>query len=403
MSSSARVSTGAFFLCLMLALPHQSLASTSQNIPALVDKYATKYAIPLHIARNLVRGESGGRQSAVSPSGARGVMQLTPATAKALGVDINDPEQNIEGGMRYLRQQYDRFGRWDLALAAYHSGPHAVIRHGDVPPKSKAYVRSILGPTPVASRGTLSRHHTSQLAGGFAWPVEGPITNGFGGGLRGNHAGIDISAPRGTTIRASKAGTVAHASWYYDYGYSVILDHGGGVSSLYGHVSKLLVRVGQAVKEGEVIALVGCTGRCTGPHVHFEVRVNGRAVDPLSIRAVAATSPERRSPATTSRAPAKATTTNRQPVTTRQSVKVAEDTVTTTTETLENGRIVRRVEVTLFGRGQLRVRIVREFRLVSSVMRLVNEQTQVYLVGDDGDRDDDHEKDMAEDDDEGED
>jgi murein DD-endopeptidase MepM/ murein hydrolase activator NlpD len=290
MTSSARVCTGALFLCLLLALPHHSVASTSTEIWALVDKYASRYGIPLAIARNLVRVESGGRQDAVSPSGARGVMQLTPATAQALGVDFNDAEQNIEGGMRYLRQQFDRFGRWDLALAAYHSGPQAVIKYGGVPPKSQSFVRRIMGTSAVASRGTEPRlippgeahSDTRQLARGFSWPVVGPITNGFGGGQRGTHAGLDISAPQGTPIRASRAGVVTYSSWYYDYGYTVIVDHGGGVSSLYGHVSKLLVSVGQPVQKGDVIALVGCTGRCTGPHVHFEVRVDGRAVDPLN-------------------------------------------------------------------------------------------------------------------------
>jgi len=88
MRRSERLASAALFLCLLLALPHQSWASTSQRIPVLVDKYAARYGIPLSIARNLVRAESGGRQSAQSPAGARGVMQLTPATARALGVDM---------------------------------------------------------------------------------------------------------------------------------------------------------------------------------------------------------------------------------------------------------------------------------------------------------------------------
>lgn len=229
-----------------------------------------------------------------------------------------------------------------------------------------------------------------QLAGGFAWPVEGPIMKRFGEGSRRNHAGIDISAPRGTPIRAARAGAVAHSGWYYDYGNTIIIDHGGGVASLYGHVSKLLVGAGRVVQKGEVIALVGCTGRCTGNHVHFEIRVDGRAVNPLSIGAIAdGTSTPRRTLAQTSRAPVRTAQTTRQSPTTRKSVKVAGDTVITTTDTLESGRVVRRVEVTVFAQGQLRVRIVREFRLADAVLKLIKEQARVYMIGqEDGDDED---------------
>lgn len=123
----------------------------------LVDKYAQKYGIPLKIARGLVMMESGYKQHVVSRAGARGVMQLRPITARGLRVNIYDTEQNIQGGMRYLRHQYNVFGRWDLALAAYHSGPGNVRRYKGVPPMSRNYVRAILGniafppPGPIAS------------------------------------------------------------------------------------------------------------------------------------------------------------------------------------------------------------------------------------------------------------
>lgn len=372
MSSSARLAAGAFLLCSVLALPHQSwAASRSPNIPALVDKYAAKYGIPLHIARNLVRFESGGRQDAVSPSGARGVMQLTPATAKALGVDINDPEQNIEGGMRYLRLQFDRFGRWDLALAAYHAGPAAVIKYNGVPPKSQAHVRRILGSTSaVASRGGVPRPHLDR---GFSWPVEGPVMRGFGSNGRRYHAGVDISAPQGTPIRAARAGKVALSGWYYEYGHTVILDHGDGVSTLYGHASKLLVRVGEEVEERQDIALVGCTGRCTGPHVHFEVRVNGRAVNPVSpgVAALPTPSPEK-----------VAIETSRDTDRSRRTVTVSGNTTTTITDTIRNGQVVRRVEETVLIEGELRVEIRRQFHLINGVLKQVEERKRVYLVQD---------------------
>ena len=116
----------------------------------LVKHYAAKYGIPQHVAHNLVSVESGWRQNAVSRKGARGIMQLRPRTARGLRVNIYDTKQNIEGGMRYLRLMYDRFRRWDLALAAYHSGPTKVARYRGIPPKSRSYVKRILvGAHPV--------------------------------------------------------------------------------------------------------------------------------------------------------------------------------------------------------------------------------------------------------------
>lgn len=123
-------------------------------VRALVDKYAKKYGIPLYIAHNLVEVESRWRQTAVSRKGARGVMQLRPRTARGLRVNIHDTEQNIEGGMRYLRQQYDRFKRWDLALAAYHSGPGKVMKYRGVPPRSRWYVKRILRKPPAVAKAT---------------------------------------------------------------------------------------------------------------------------------------------------------------------------------------------------------------------------------------------------------
>ena len=95
------------------------------------------------------------------------------------------------------------------------------------------------------------------------------------------HTGIDIAASSGSNIVAANKGTVIVAGWQGSYGNAVIIDHGGGISTLYGHCSKLLVKVGQEVEAGEIIAKVGSTGLSTGPHLHFEVRVNGEPQDPL--------------------------------------------------------------------------------------------------------------------------
>jgi murein DD-endopeptidase MepM/ murein hydrolase activator NlpD len=118
-------------------------------------------------------------------------------------------------------------------------------------------------------------------ASGFIWPVNGPVVSGFGMRWGRMHEGIDIAVPSGTPIRAAKAGSVALAAPTGGYGNYTCIDHGGGLSTCYAHQSSIGVSSGQSVGQGEVIGSVGCTGSCFGDHLHFEVRVNGGAVDPL--------------------------------------------------------------------------------------------------------------------------
>ncbi|MBN2741940.1 MAG: lytic transglycosylase domain-containing protein [Rhodobacteraceae bacterium] len=108
---------------------------------------AARHRIPENLFLRLVQQESGWNPRARSHAGAHGLAQLMPATAAKLGVDPNDPAQNLEGGARYLRMMYDRFGSWRLALAAYNAGPEAVAKHNGVPPyrETTNYVRVILG------------------------------------------------------------------------------------------------------------------------------------------------------------------------------------------------------------------------------------------------------------------
>lgn len=108
---------------------------------------AARHGVPEELFLRLVNQESRWNPGAVSPAGARGLTQLMPETASLLGVDINDPQQNLDGGARFLRMMYDRFGSWRLALAAYNAGPGAVEQHNGVPPfeETADYVRIILG------------------------------------------------------------------------------------------------------------------------------------------------------------------------------------------------------------------------------------------------------------------
>jgi murein DD-endopeptidase MepM/ murein hydrolase activator NlpD len=116
---------------------------------------------------------------------------------------------------------------------------------------------------------------------GFIWPVNGTVVSGFGMRWGRMHEGIDITASSGTPSWAVAPGTVIHAGWLGGYGNLVVVDHGSGLSTAYAHASSILVGVGQQVAQGETVALVGSTGNSSGPHLHFEVRVDGSAVDPM--------------------------------------------------------------------------------------------------------------------------
>jgi murein DD-endopeptidase MepM/ murein hydrolase activator NlpD len=116
---------------------------------------------------------------------------------------------------------------------------------------------------------------------GFIWPVNGPVVSPFGMRWGRLHAGIDIAVPTGTPIRASKGGVVALAGPTGGYGNYTCIGHGGGLSTCYAHQERILVSTGQSVRQGQVIGITDCTGHCFGPHVHFEVRVNGTPVDPM--------------------------------------------------------------------------------------------------------------------------
>jgi murein DD-endopeptidase MepM/ murein hydrolase activator NlpD len=117
---------------------------------------------------------------------------------------------------------------------------------------------------------------------GFIWPLNGGVTSYYGERWGSMHTGIDIDGTTGDPVVASKSGRVILASSYSGYGNCVIIDHGGGFSTLYGHLSSFDVSSGQDVSQGEIIGRVGCTGSCTGDHLHFEVRVNGSPRDPMN-------------------------------------------------------------------------------------------------------------------------
>lgn len=139
----------------------------------------------------------------------------------------------------------------------------------------------VIPPTGGGAVETLAR-----AGGGIAprrfsrWPLSGTVSSSFGPRNGRQHEGIDIAAPHGSEVRAVAAGIVTYADWAGTYGLLVKVDHGGGIETRYAHNSRLTVKPGDRVREGQVIARVGSTGRSTAPHLHFEVRVNGEALDP---------------------------------------------------------------------------------------------------------------------------
>ncbi len=123
-----------------------------------------------------------------------------------------------------------------------------------------------------------------ESSSGMIWPVNGPVTSPFceARAWESCHPGIDIAVPSGTPIQAAAAGTVSIAGPESGYGNYTCIDHGGGISTCYAHQESISVSVGQQVSQGQVIGISDCTGLCFGPHVHFEVRVNGQVTDPMA-------------------------------------------------------------------------------------------------------------------------
>jgi len=139
----------------------------------------------------------------------------------------------------------------------------------------------------IASAGSTSSGAFPVGGGQLLWPAAGPVTSGYGNrthpifGDTRFHSGIDIGAPYGAPVIASDSGEVIFAGVMSGYGNAIVVDHGNGLATTYNHLSSFLVASGQSVARGSQIGAVGCTGYCTGPHLHFEVRVNGAPVDPM--------------------------------------------------------------------------------------------------------------------------
>jgi murein DD-endopeptidase MepM/ murein hydrolase activator NlpD len=169
------------------------------------------------------------------------------------------------------------------------AGP-AVRRSEEIRVDLNALIRraNLLASSFEEAKDSLASHSQRLAATPSIMPTQGWLTSAFSSmrehpilHIARPHEGIDVTAPMGSPIEAPAAGVVTDAGWESGYGNTVTIDHGYGVTTKFAHASKLLVRTGQRVQRGQRIALVGNTGLATGPHLHYEVHVNGRPVDPL--------------------------------------------------------------------------------------------------------------------------
>jgi murein DD-endopeptidase MepM/ murein hydrolase activator NlpD len=184
----------------------------------------------------------------------------------------------------HTRETRDALARHrdDLSTAAHRKHDALSV----VTETEQSYLNEIAGLQAASARlesrlRSSASHGSGVSSSGLIWPVNGPITSPFGERWGRMHEGVDIGVGYGTPIEAAAGGTVVYAGWESGYGNFVVIDHGNGLATAYGHQSRIAVSNGEAVSQGQVIGYVGCTGHCFGPHLHFEVRVNGSAVDPL--------------------------------------------------------------------------------------------------------------------------
>ena len=169
------------------------------------------------------------------------------------------------------------------AILAARAAQNAAILARGVPPPVKPAAGAVTIPGKAPGKGDANPlgNLGTPSPGGFIWPVHGPVTSEYGPRWGGFHSGIDIGAPAGTPIAAAKGGVVTFAGWDdFGYGNLVLIDHGNGFATAYAHQSRIGSSVGQVVAQGQTVGAVGCTGNCTGDHLHFEIRVNGSAQNP---------------------------------------------------------------------------------------------------------------------------
>ncbi|MGH2947082.1 MAG: murein hydrolase activator EnvC family protein [Solirubrobacteraceae bacterium] len=199
--------------------------------------------------------------------------------AEAIEVEVQEVAA-VKGQLVERRDRYAeaRAGKAEL-LANTRADRHELEDHVHALEREQAAVMARLQQSSGGGGGVAGP--IRQGSGSLIWPASGSISSGFGMRWGRLHAGIDIPLPEGTGLRAADGGRVVVAGPMGGYGNYICIQHGGALSTCYGHLSSIGVSVGQSVSQGQVIGASGNTGNSTGPHLHFETRVNGNPVDPL--------------------------------------------------------------------------------------------------------------------------
>jgi murein DD-endopeptidase MepM/ murein hydrolase activator NlpD len=208
----------------------------------------------------------------------RNEMQVTVNTVRAARDQIAARKQELEATRLKLRKRTDELA---TARREQHATLVQVRKQQDHLEGDLSEISQKIAEQLAANTGSLPAGPIRGGSGMFIWPVNGPVVSGFGPRWGSFHEGIDIAVPTGTPIRAAASGSVSIAGSVSGYGNYTCIDHGGGLSTCYAHQERILVSTGQQVAQAQIIGISDCTGHCLGPHLHFEVRVNGQPVDPL--------------------------------------------------------------------------------------------------------------------------
>jgi murein DD-endopeptidase MepM/ murein hydrolase activator NlpD len=216
---------------------------------------------------------------------ARDEMHATRERTKVVRTRVHSETQVIAVRTQQQRQARDELLASKSTLAGKRSHQKSALASTRKQEREWVAEANALAAADARIRGQLAAAQgatdSTPSAAGLIWPVSGPVVSPFGYRWGRLHAGIDIAVPYGTAIHAAAAGTVVIAGWVGGYGNYTCIDHGGGLATCYAHQSAYAVSQGASVSQGDVIGYVGCTGHCFGPHLHFEVRINGSPVDPL--------------------------------------------------------------------------------------------------------------------------
>ncbi len=193
-------------------------------------------------------------------------------------IRLEEVKASTEATERALNERIEELKAEVEALAREETRIRSLIRARQAAAERELARRNGRGGASSGSGGRVG----APSAKGFVWPVNGTVTSGFGMRWGRLHAGIDIAAPMGTPVRAAASGQVIFAGSAGGYGNLILIAHGDGIVTAYAHLSAIGVGVNHMVERGQTIGAVGSTGHSTGPHLHFEVRVNGQPVDPMA-------------------------------------------------------------------------------------------------------------------------